>query len=343
MPRDRRLQFINDLEQARASRVIAYLTSDRRGADAKIASDAIPWLYSHLREIGHVPRLDLFLYSSGGGMMAGYRIAKLMRGFCDRFSVLIPAKAHSAATLIALAADEICMLGAGELGPVDPQIQSPFNPSPRKDMPPAPVEVESVAGYFNLVDEEIGRRTDPEGLRQALAVAFDKLADKVHPLALGGVYRARQQIGMLAKKLLKEHMEDAETIDRIVEAVTRELLSHDYPITKPEATDIGLPVIQAVDPYQEQSIWSLYEDYQDKLRLLEPYNPEVELGTDDSCDTELDYALVESGVALDTYRVVKRLRRREAPLSLQPGQSPILVPAVEEQIVDQAWKRRSDG
>jgi len=342
MPRDNRLRLINELEQARGSRVVAYVTSDRRGAEAKIASDAIPWLYSHLSTIGKVSNLDLFLYSVGGVTMAGYRVAMLFRDYCDRFCVIVPYKAHSAATLIALAADELVMLDAGELSPVDPSTTSPFNPQPSEGMPPAPVPVESVAGYFSLVTEQAGKEATKEGTSQLLVAAFKELADKVHPLALGGVYRARQQIRMLAKKLLGQHMGNRRSINKITKALTEELLSHDYPITRTEARDLGLPIVEHVEEAQRKIIWELYEDYSRELKLLEPYNPEVELGTSATCDIEMDCALVESSIAYHTFRITKRLSRREAQLSLQPGQPPVTVPQIQEQILSQSWARRSE-
>lgn len=46
------------------------------------------------------------------------------------FSVLIPYRAHSAATVIALGADEIVMTKKAELGPIDITIGSgPYNPT----------------------------------------------------------------------------------------------------------------------------------------------------------------------------------------------------------------------
>ena len=46
----------------------------------------------------------------------------LFREFAKRFCVLIPYRAYSAASLIALGADEIVMHPYGNLGPTDPQL-----------------------------------------------------------------------------------------------------------------------------------------------------------------------------------------------------------------------------
>jgi ClpP class serine protease len=56
---------------------------------------------------------------------------------CRRLVVVVPDQAKSAATLIALGADEILMGPASDLGPIDPQIELPSRPGfliPAKDI-----------------------------------------------------------------------------------------------------------------------------------------------------------------------------------------------------------------
>lgn len=64
----------------------------------------------------------LVLLNLGGSIEAGYLISKTCKRLSkDKFSVAIPRKAKSAATLLALGADEIHMGLMSELGPIDPQ------------------------------------------------------------------------------------------------------------------------------------------------------------------------------------------------------------------------------
>src|SRR3990167_10922283 len=120
--------LIKKLETERNSRVITYATSDRPPFATKIAGDIIPLLGILLDVIGKVKKISLFLYTSGGDMLAPIRIVKLIRNHCDQFEVLVPYKAHSAGTLICLGADTIVMGKLGELTPVDPTTGHPFNP-----------------------------------------------------------------------------------------------------------------------------------------------------------------------------------------------------------------------
>ncbi len=64
----------------------------------------------------------LVLHNLGGSIEAGYLISKTCKRLAkDKFSVVVPRKAKSAATLLSLGADEIHMGLMSELGPIDPQ------------------------------------------------------------------------------------------------------------------------------------------------------------------------------------------------------------------------------
>src|SRR3990170_4598403 len=99
-PQDRTdvIPLIRRLEGLRKSRVIAYYMSDQ----ALIADDAMPVLYRQLRATGKQTRIDLWVHSRGGATVVPWRMASAIREFCDHFGVLIPYRAHSAATHVAM-------------------------------------------------------------------------------------------------------------------------------------------------------------------------------------------------------------------------------------------------
>jgi hypothetical protein len=66
--------------------------------------------------------IDVWLESPGGDAHAAYKLALLLRSKANRLRVVVPDYAKSAATLLTLAADEIYMAPAAELGPLDAQI-----------------------------------------------------------------------------------------------------------------------------------------------------------------------------------------------------------------------------
>ncbi len=65
--------------------------------------------------------LDLILHSPGGSPEAAEQIITYLRGKFDSIRVIVPMQAMSAATMMALAADEILLTRHSTLGPTDPQ------------------------------------------------------------------------------------------------------------------------------------------------------------------------------------------------------------------------------
>ena len=95
----------------------------RRNAEAQIARDAVSELLAQLQALPKgTNELDLLIGSNGGDGTVAWRLVSLIRERVDSFAVLVPQAAFSAATLIALGADEIVMHPYGNLGPTDPQI-----------------------------------------------------------------------------------------------------------------------------------------------------------------------------------------------------------------------------
>ena len=74
--------------------------------------------------------VDLILHSPGGSAEAAESIVEYLRNRFDHVRAIIPVAAMSAATMIALSADEIVMGQHSQLGPIDPQfiISTPEGP-----------------------------------------------------------------------------------------------------------------------------------------------------------------------------------------------------------------------
>ena len=267
-----RVSLIRELEKKRGSRVVCYCTGDRKGQEAQIGGDALPILAQHLTRIGRVERLDLLIYSRGGDTLSGFAIANSLREFAEEVNVLVPFRAHSCATLIALSANNIVAGPFAQLSPIDPSITTPHGPQIEQDGKSQfiPVSVEDVANYFELARNEAGLKDEAH-----LASIVGHLAQRISPLALGAVYRAREQIGMLANKLLALHSSDAVANKRIVQQLTRELLSHDYIISRREAKDLGMSVVDASEE-ESDVMWKIYEDVSVELGLGTPWNWEAE-------------------------------------------------------------------
>lgn len=278
-PRAGRQEFIQKLQAKREDRlVIAYITSTRPGHEIQIADDVLHLLFDHL-EAGKKAAekgVDLFLHSNGGSGTVPWRVVSLIREYTKSFAVLVPHRAFSAATLIAMGADEIIMHRMGCLGPIDPSVANIFNPPhPNSPGQPAPISVEDVTAYVRLVKDEVGITHEDE-----LVQAFIALTDKIHPLALGNVQRSHNQARMMARKLLGQHMsaeKQEHEIDQIIENLKSKLFYHGHPINRVEAKrDLALKVTVPPDDL-EALMWELYVEYEKALMMTEPFHPLHEL------------------------------------------------------------------
>ena len=261
-----RLALYRELEQEFNSKIITYVTSDRPNMAAQIASDAIEYFISHLDSIGPCSRISLFLYTRGGDTSAARNIVNLLRMYCDYLQVIIPHKAHSAGTIIALGANEMVMTKQATLRPIDPSLHTLLNPR-AQDGTLYPVSVEAVKGYLEFAKNELGI-TD----QATLGDIFKKLSDFVHPLVLGEVYRSKAQIQMMAEKLLLNQVTDPEKVKKVTDFLCSDSGSHDYTINRREAkNELGLNVNKPT-PYQYDIIKSIYLDINEELCLNVPFS-----------------------------------------------------------------------
>jgi len=104
--RNDRLGCISRIEKEIKAPVLVYFTADAPIAGGRIGEDAVRFIYDHLRLIGNVRRIGLYLYSPGGHMETPWKIVAMIREFCKEFWILVPYKAYSAATMIAIGADK---------------------------------------------------------------------------------------------------------------------------------------------------------------------------------------------------------------------------------------------
>lgn len=286
-------ELIKQLEGLRTSIIITYITGDRKPFATKIGTDVIPIFNRHLEKIGYKPeKISLFLFTSGGDMMTPIRLIKLIRSHCKKFEVIVPFRAHSAGTLLCLGADNIVMGKLGELSPVDPTTLHPFNP--RNPNPPnqvLEVSVEDLNSYFMLAKEKAGIK------EEQMIEVFKQLAEKLHPLSLGNVYRAFRMAKILAERILETHMDknkDSEKIKKIVNELTGDICIHGYPITRDEAYNLGLKIEKA-DSNLDKYLWDLYAVYAEEMKLGIPFHPLEFLGPEkDSGNIKYSGAYIES-------------------------------------------------
>lgn len=333
------------IEKNRGSKVLVYITGDRPGMETQISQDILDYFSNHLDLLGNkVDKISLVLYTRGGDTMAAWSLVNLIRQYCIKFEVIIPSKAHSSGTIISLGADNIVMTKQATLGPIDPSINTPLNPQnpslPNNPQARVPVSVESIQGYFELARKELGLENGT-GLDSILL----KLSEEVHPLVLGGVYRTRSQIKMVARKLLTKQLgeDKMEQINIIVDFLCSDSGSHDYAIYRKEAAnELGLSIEKPNDE-QYSKIKEVFEDIRTELKLLSPFNHEVELGNNQRVNYSCRRVLIESLLGgTDVLVTEGTLVRTQHTIQQNPPLPPIVRNMIEHNLHFQGWKHENN-
>ncbi len=273
-----RLALIQEIETLRDSKVICYLTSTRPGLAAQMSEDAVRVFFDHMLLLPERPlkRLDIYLCSNGGNGVVPWRLISLFREFAEHIGVLLPYRAYSAATMLALGADEIIMHPFAEMGPIDPTVSNDFNPIDELTRQKLGISVEDVKAYVSFVKDTVGIRHEDE-----LIKALEILAQRIHPLALGNVERFISQSRMITRKILLTHMREEKSkheIDETIETLASKLYFHGHPINRREAHDeLKLKVAESVPPALETAMWKLYLEYEKELLNDKIFDPMADL------------------------------------------------------------------
>lgn len=176
------------------------------------------------------------------------------------------------------------------LGPIDPSVNHALSPQVPGGQPNSrvPVSVEAVRGYLEAAQNDLGIKAGED-----LSRIFIDLSNKIHPLVLGEIFRARSQIRFLARKLIVNQVNDTEKQDAIIDFLCADSGSHDYTINRREAAQLGLTIEKpSADFYK--TIKSIYDSFAEELCLGDPYNSNSVLGTDQQANYSFIRALIES-------------------------------------------------
>jgi hypothetical protein len=158
-------------------------------------------VFTSLQEVNpqHDKDVVLFILSTGGAGEPAYQISKICKSFSrEKFIVVVPRYAKSAATLIAIGADEIHMGPLGQLGPIDPQIGG----LPALGVSQALKTIASVAESYPKSAEMFARY-----LRLALTVEQIGYCDRIAESAMQYAERlltTKSQLANKASKIAKE-------------------------------------------------------------------------------------------------------------------------------------------
>jgi hypothetical protein len=219
-------KLIREITTLLGGPLIAYWNNPR----GSVCDNDVVALYEILRKLGKQETIYLFIKSDGGNGQSSLRLVNLLRQYCDHLVALVLLECASAATMIALGADEILMGPMAFLTAVDTSLIHDLSPLDR-DNERVSVSLDGLTRVIGLWQMEQS---------EAKENPYKALFQYVHPLVIGAVDRAKSLSIMLCKELLAYHIADAEKAVQIAEALNSKYPSHNYPVLLEEARQIGL-------------------------------------------------------------------------------------------------------
>ncbi|HCF27001.1 MAG TPA: hypothetical protein DEV81_07280 [Cyanobacteria bacterium UBA11049] len=252
----RRVQALREFERQRKSRAI--LLIHRQESISLLGIPLSRYISIEdseqvLRAIRFTPPnvpLDLILHTPGGLVLATEQIARALIRHPAKVTVFVPHYAMSGGTMLALAADEIVMDENAVLGPVDPQLGNL-----------------AAASVLKVVEDKPIAEIDDQTLIMA-------------DLSRKAMRQVQRFVRTLLQDAVPQQKIDPSKIDGIVSRLTTGQVTHDYPITVEEATEMGLPVNVGL-PKIIYNLMDLYPQPQGGRPSVQyipmPYEPRIPL------------------------------------------------------------------
>lgn len=222
-------QIITRLEALLGGPVITYWNGFR----GSVCHNDVVGFYELLETMGHHKRVYLFIKSNGGNGQASIRIINLIRQYTDNLVALVPLECASAATMLAIGANEIQMGPMAYLSAVDTSLTHDLSPLDR-DNDRVSVSLDELNRIVRLWDSHQvkGQEENP----------YQHLFGHIHPLVIGAVDRAESLSIMLCEEILSSHLKDKKKVKEIASTLNSKYPSHAYPVLLDEAQRIGLHV-----------------------------------------------------------------------------------------------------
>jgi hypothetical protein len=191
--------------------------------------------------------LDLIVTSPGGSAEAAEAIMGYLRTRFDNIRFIVPVSAMSAATMMALACDEIVMADHSHLGPIDPQFTIGTPEGPRS----APAQ--AIVDQFEMAKQEC---RDPQNIGAWLPLLRSFL-----PGLLAQCKHQRQMAEEFAQRSLAQYMfaGRSDSLDRAKKAAEwfadfSEFKSHGRRVSREDAEAQGLVVTRLEDDHGLQDL-----------------------------------------------------------------------------------------
>lgn len=253
-----RQQLLKDIEAATKRELIVYIANPHHPGGSINKNDILA--FGDLLQDKAGKDLDLLLQSFGGDIDVAEKIIYMCRSNTKSFRVIVTESAKSAATLIALAADEIIMGYTSELGPIDPQVIVTTASGQIIDRP-----AQSFLDGLKAIKEE-------EQAEGRLSPVYFPLLQQLDPALIDYCKKSLRRSQRFAEKWLnyaqcKNQPERAKEIAEKLTSTER-YLSHGTVIDHKEARKelkLCVKYLPPSDPLW-QALWRLYCHYEIDIR-----------------------------------------------------------------------------
>lgn len=269
-------QELLDLQTVRGSKIVVYATTDRQNLPMQIEEDVLSIFHDLLEGIGDQEQIDLFIYSRGGMTIVPLPLVRLVRKYCKRFGAIVPFRAHSAATMICIGADELYMTRKAELSPVDPQLTTNTKDGQRQ------YASTDLFAYMEYAKAELGWGSGTDISGESKTKSANEILGFLHQYSLlppdyiGKIYRMYSQSEKYIQELAATHSQGYELSATVIPGLAKDLMrgfgSHDYKIDSEEAKKkLNLNVLPYSKP-TEDAVNALYAKLASQLKLNIPFD-----------------------------------------------------------------------
>lgn len=248
-PQENIMRLIRAIQELTGRKLILYVANFTHPLGGIHLSDVLP--FEEILRTTDSPSVDFLLNSPGGEINATEKLVTMLRKTFDNIRVIVPNRAKSAATMIALASDQVIMGYLSELGPIDSQILVP-NPDGTIRLIPA----QSVIDGIELLGSRIAKaKKEGTPLEHYVSMAY-----RVDPSLWDLAIKAQELSSQFAQKWLTKFMCKGD--EKLAEEITSKFmdvtkfLSHGRMISTEDAKGI-LPKDAVIELGRDDPLWNI--------------------------------------------------------------------------------------
>jgi len=243
-------KIIKNIEDLRGIKVLCYWNT----VNGSICQNDVRSCYEIIRDWSLQDEIYFYVKSDGGDGQASLRIINLLREHTKKLVVIVQGECTSAATILALGADEIRMGPLSFLSAVDTSLTHDLSPIDKNN------------SLVSVSQDELTRVVKLWKETNDTANPYPSLYQYIHPLVFGALDRASSLSIKLCTDILSYHMKDKQKASEISRKLNSNYPSHSYPILIKEAREIGLNV-KVIDKELNDFFFELNDLYSQMGRL----------------------------------------------------------------------------